>query len=198
MLQFGTRTYDDEHDNAMNPGERLPVTASFSASLQNNHHHYPNFLRTSHIKTNRALKMRKLLAILLLTATACFYRVSNHSPVMAGTSATEFAQVALVERNYDKAFSMLHPDFQAYTTKEKFSQVLTVINTPTAPKLINATDYEPMQGEEMNIYLRGETDTETFYYRIPMKGSQDKGYKPVGIFRNQEPYRKSDLMRPFS
>jgi stearoyl-CoA desaturase (delta-9 desaturase) len=46
--RFGTRTYDDEHDNAMNLGEFLPVTASFSASLQNNHHHYPNFLRTSH------------------------------------------------------------------------------------------------------------------------------------------------------
>ncbi len=46
--RFGTRMYDDEHDNAMNLGEWLPVTASFSASLQNNHHHFPNFLRTSH------------------------------------------------------------------------------------------------------------------------------------------------------
>lgn len=46
--RFGTRRYDDERDNAMNLGEWLPVTASFSASLQNNHHHYPRFLRTSH------------------------------------------------------------------------------------------------------------------------------------------------------
>jgi len=46
--RFGTRRYADEHDNAMNLGEWLPVTASFSASLQNNHHHFPNFLRTSH------------------------------------------------------------------------------------------------------------------------------------------------------
>lgn len=46
--RFGTRRYADEHDNAMNLGEWLPVTASFSASLQNNHHHYPHFLRTSH------------------------------------------------------------------------------------------------------------------------------------------------------
>ena len=46
--RFGTRRYEDEHDNAMNLGEWLPVTASFSASLQNNHHHFPNFLRTSH------------------------------------------------------------------------------------------------------------------------------------------------------
>ena len=49
--RFGTRRYTDEHDNAMNLGEWLPVTASFSASLQNNHHHSPHFLRTSHDET---------------------------------------------------------------------------------------------------------------------------------------------------
>ena len=47
--RFGTRRYHDERDNAMNLGEWLPVTASFSASLQNNHHHSPHFLRTSHV-----------------------------------------------------------------------------------------------------------------------------------------------------
>lgn len=46
--RFGKRQYDDAHDNAMNLGEWLPVTASFSASLQNNHHHFPHFARTSH------------------------------------------------------------------------------------------------------------------------------------------------------
>ena len=46
--RFGYRRYDDERDNAMNIGEWLPVTASFSACLQNNHHHFPGFLRLSH------------------------------------------------------------------------------------------------------------------------------------------------------
>ncbi len=45
---FGYRRYDDERDNAMNIGEWLPVTATFSACLQNNHHHYPSLLRLSH------------------------------------------------------------------------------------------------------------------------------------------------------
>ena len=44
---FGYRRYDDD-DNAMNIGEWLPVTATFSACLQNNHHHYPWILRLSH------------------------------------------------------------------------------------------------------------------------------------------------------
>jgi sn-2 palmitoyl-lipid 9-desaturase len=45
---YGYRRYNDERDNAMNIGEWLPVTATFSACLQNNHHHYPSLLRLSH------------------------------------------------------------------------------------------------------------------------------------------------------
>jgi fatty-acid desaturase len=48
---FGYRRYNDEEDNAMNIGEWLPVTATFSACLQNNHHHYPGLLRLSHDKS---------------------------------------------------------------------------------------------------------------------------------------------------
>jgi fatty-acid desaturase len=46
--KFGYRRYDDDRDNAMNIGEWLPVTATFSACLQNNHHHYQTLLRLSH------------------------------------------------------------------------------------------------------------------------------------------------------
>jgi stearoyl-CoA desaturase (delta-9 desaturase) len=45
--RFGARRYQDD-DNAMNIGEWLPVTATFSACLQNNHHHHPQFFRLSH------------------------------------------------------------------------------------------------------------------------------------------------------
>jgi stearoyl-CoA desaturase (delta-9 desaturase) len=46
--RWGTRTYDDAGDNAMNFGHWLPVMATFSACWQNNHHHYPHMLRTTH------------------------------------------------------------------------------------------------------------------------------------------------------
>jgi fatty-acid desaturase len=46
--RFGKRRYDDPGDNAMNIGDWLPVMATFSACLQNNHHHYPHLLRLSH------------------------------------------------------------------------------------------------------------------------------------------------------
>jgi fatty-acid desaturase len=46
--RFGYRRHHDDDDNAMNIGDWLPVTATFSACLQNNHHHSPGFLRLSH------------------------------------------------------------------------------------------------------------------------------------------------------
>ena len=45
--RFGSRRYDDE-DNAMNIGNWIAVTLTFSACLQNNHHHAPRFVRLSH------------------------------------------------------------------------------------------------------------------------------------------------------
>lgn len=71
--RFGTRRYEDEHDEAMNLGEWLPVTASFSASLQNNHHHFPRFLRTSHDRNEYdfgLMTVRALKALGLVKATS--------------------------------------------------------------------------------------------------------------------------------
>jgi len=46
--RFGYRRHGDDRDNAMNIGDWLPVTITFSACLQNNHHHCPGLLRLSH------------------------------------------------------------------------------------------------------------------------------------------------------
>ncbi len=66
--RFGYRRYDDERDNAMNIGEWLPVTATFSACLQNNHHHSPTLLRLSHEESEydlgfTAVKIMKALGL---------------------------------------------------------------------------------------------------------------------------------------
>jgi len=46
--RWGYRRYDVPTDNAMNIGDWLPVTATFSACLQNNHHFNSKLLRLSH------------------------------------------------------------------------------------------------------------------------------------------------------
>jgi fatty-acid desaturase len=81
--RFGTRRYDDR-DNAMNLGEWLPVTATFSASLQNNHHHSPHFLRTSHAPGEYDFgffTVRVLKAIGLVKATASGARKPEGIPL---------------------------------------------------------------------------------------------------------------------
>jgi fatty-acid desaturase len=70
---FGYRRYDDERDNAMNIGEWLPVTATFSACLQNNHHHYQTLLRLSHDESEYdfgflTVKFMKSLGLVKATA----------------------------------------------------------------------------------------------------------------------------------
>jgi fatty-acid desaturase len=69
---FGYRRYHDD-DNAMNIGEWLPVTATFSACLQNNHHHYPGLLRLSHNESEYdfgfiTVKVMKSLGLVKATA----------------------------------------------------------------------------------------------------------------------------------
>jgi fatty-acid desaturase len=71
--EFGYRRYDDERDNAMNIGEWLPVTATFSACLQNNHHHYQTLLRLSHDESEydfgfMTVKFMKRLGLVKATA----------------------------------------------------------------------------------------------------------------------------------
>jgi sn-1 stearoyl-lipid 9-desaturase len=70
--RFGYRRYDDEQDNAMNIADWLPVTATFSACLQNNHHHSPALLRLSHDDSEydlgfMAVKVMKSLGLVKAT-----------------------------------------------------------------------------------------------------------------------------------
>jgi stearoyl-CoA desaturase (delta-9 desaturase) len=72
--RFGYRRYHDEGDNAMNIADWLPVTATFSACLQNNHHHSPALLRLSHEESEYDLgfmvvKAMKALGLVQATTT---------------------------------------------------------------------------------------------------------------------------------
>ena len=83
---FGYRRYDDEHDNAMNIGEWLPVTATFSACLQNNHHHYPGLLRLSHHESEYDfgfLTVKVMKSLGLVQATARGEKIPHDVPLAA-------------------------------------------------------------------------------------------------------------------
>jgi stearoyl-CoA desaturase (delta-9 desaturase) len=80
---FGYRRYHDD-DNAMNIGEWLPVTATFSACLQNNHHHYPGLLRLSHNESEYDfgfLTVRAIKSLGLVKATPTGKKVPADIPL---------------------------------------------------------------------------------------------------------------------
>ena len=82
---FGYRRYHDD-DNAMNIGEWLPVTATFSACLQNNHHHYPGLLRLSHAEAEYDfgfLTVKVMKALGLVKATTRGEKIPEDVPLAA-------------------------------------------------------------------------------------------------------------------
>jgi fatty-acid desaturase len=82
---FGYRRYHDD-DNAMNIGEWLPVTSTFSACLQNNHHHYPGLLRLSHDESEYDfgfLTVKTMKALGLVKATARGETIPEDVPLQA-------------------------------------------------------------------------------------------------------------------
>ncbi|MEO8159784.1 MAG: fatty acid desaturase [Arenimonas sp.] len=82
--RFGYRRYDDERDNAMNIGEWLPVMATFSACLQNNHHHSPGLLRLSHDNAELDFgftTVRAMKALGLVKATSKGMEVPRECPL---------------------------------------------------------------------------------------------------------------------
>ena len=84
--RYGYRRYDDERDNAMNIGEWLPVTITFSACLQNNHHHSPALLRLSHADSEYDfgyITVKALKALGLVRATRTGLEVPKDVPLAA-------------------------------------------------------------------------------------------------------------------
>lgn len=82
--RFGTRRYADDDDNAMNITEWLPVTATFSACLQNNHHHYSPLIRLSHDVSEYDfgfMVVRWLKSFGLVKATPSGLRMPNDLPL---------------------------------------------------------------------------------------------------------------------
>lgn len=137
-----------------------------------------------------------LLTLGMAAATmSCIFHASKQNPEKAAAVAEEFVRVAVVDRDMDKAYSLLDPEVQSNAPKEKFVEILADMNSHGSPTKITAIEFEPIVAEEgLNIYLTGENGGERFYYRIPMRGDDKTGYKPVGILRGQ--YAPSGLRQP--
>lgn len=83
---FGYRRYRERPDNARNVCEWLPITATFSACLQDNHHEHAAFLRLSHDDSEYDfgfLTVKAMKAIGLVKATRTGATIPKDVPLKA-------------------------------------------------------------------------------------------------------------------
>ncbi|HTM56750.1 MAG TPA: hypothetical protein VL175_22145 [Pirellulales bacterium] len=121
----------------------------------------------------------------------------HHSPDLAALKAQEFADTAFVKRDYKAAYGLCAPETRAAVSYPAFEAELAKLHQDEFPSRVEATEFEPLPGQAaMNIFLIGHGDTKELYYRIPMAGTSEHGYKPTGFFRRNRAYPPSPLRRP--
>ena len=116
----------------------------------------------------------------------------EHNPELAGKRAVEFAQVALVRRDSEKAYLLLADKTKGYVPLANFKETLVRLYPGARPIGVKATDYEPMPGEKaIYIYIIAETAGEQLHYTLTMEGTATTDYKVSKISRGSSSYLPS-------
>ncbi|MDX6446721.1 MAG: hypothetical protein QOH71_3795 [Blastocatellia bacterium] len=121
----------------------------------------------------------------------------NHNQDMAAIEAVEFARIAIINRDYQRARSRLALNALNATSVAKLESVLEKMNTISWPRSIKAVRYEPLPGQKaMRIYLDGKSASEDFFYLFVMEGDAETGYRVSDIFRLKNSIPSSGLIQP--
>jgi hypothetical protein len=116
----------------------------------------------------------------------------KHDEVLAGKRAVEFAEVAFVRQDVEKAYALLSGSAKAYVPLDKFRETLMRLRPSGRPTSVIATEYEPMPGEKA-IYIYTvvkNSDAET-QYTVTMEGTAATGYRVSKITRGSASYLPS-------
>jgi hypothetical protein len=136
---------------------------------------------------------QKLLAPIV--AAVCFTGCSEqirHNDDLARRRAIEFAEVALVRRDFETGYSLLSSGAKTYVSMEKFKETLTRLHPEGYPSKITATGYKPMFSEKaIYVYLTGEGSGKHFQYTITLEGTAASDYKVSIVNRTDLPGRFS-------
>ena len=125
------------------------------------------------------LRFRLWLIASLLSAglTSCSEPIS-HNDSLARQRALEFAEVALVRRDFDKGYALLSNAAKSHVPPEKFRETLLRLHEDGYPTKITATGFKPMFNEKaIYVYLSGEASGKSFQYTITLEGTAASDYK---------------------
>ena len=115
-----------------------------------------------------------LAPLLVLAACSPSVNVLNHSASLAAQEAQRFAQVALIEHDFQKAYGMFGENGKTAVSFDQFTEAVRSSHPIAFPLSVTAIEYEPIPGQRgMNIYLYGENGNEKFYYRFVMDGVKE-------------------------
>lgn len=115
-----------------------------------------------------------LLAICL---TGCSEPI-RHNDDLARKRAIEFAEIALIRRDFDKGYALLSNGAKSHVPVEKFRETLSRLHQDGYPTRITSSGYKPMFNEKaIYVYLTGEASGKQFQYTITMEGTAASDYR---------------------
>jgi hypothetical protein len=116
----------------------------------------------------------------------------EHNPELAAKRAVEFAQVALVRQDSEKAYLLLSDKTKGYVPLSKFKESLGRLYPVSRPIRVKATGYEPMPGEKaIYVYIIAETAGQQAPYTVTMDGTAKSDYKVSKIIPGNNSYLPS-------
>ncbi len=132
-------------------------------------------------KFSAVLRFCVLMVALAALAASCAETI-KHDEKLAGKRAIEFAQVVLVNKNFDKGYEMLADGGKLHISLEKFKEMLTRLHPRGFPTKVTAKEYQAMPGEKaMWIYLVGQNSEDQFQYRLIMEATSTGDYKVLTL-----------------
>jgi hypothetical protein len=135
--------------------------------------------------------IRPWLWVFVMILMSCAESI-KHDEILAGKRAVEFAQVAFVKQDVEKAYALLADSAKGYVPLEKFKETLSRMHPSLHPTSVTATEYEPMPGEKaIYIYITGETSGEQLQYTLTMLGTAANDYKVSRFNRGNSSYLPS-------
>jgi hypothetical protein len=120
----------------------------------------------------------RLAALVVMLALASCAKSIKHDEALAGKRAIEFAQAALVNKNFERAYELLSDGGKRHLGRDKFAETITRMHPRTFPTKVTALEYQPMPGENaIWIYLAGQNTEEQFQYRLTLETTDNGDYK---------------------
>ncbi len=113
----------------------------------------------------------------------------QHDENLAAKRAVEFARIAFIQHDLEKAYGLLSDNSKRHVPFEKFKELVAKLHPKGFPTKVTATEYEPMRGENaIYIYLTGENAREQFDYVLTMEGTASSDYRVLKLDRGSAVY----------